>query len=255
MAYNSSSDTSGAVTGLYGLGHLFSTGKANQTQGVHGIAQYSGTDTTNNMSLYGGRFQSTVTGTGTIGHAIGIKIDGPSIVGTVDEAYGLYLMRMDNQSAGTINKSSALHFEGAGENDAMTWAGNDGDSLSAKLFSPSPGKLTFKGNSNALQVAVTQTTVPTCSSNCDTSPSVTGADTAFTVTMGASGSPASGWVVTFNGTWAAAPTCIVQMGKAGMVAGKLPLTVVTTTTTMTVVTNGTAPATTDVYHAHCIGVQ
>ena len=43
------------------------------------------------------------------------------------------------------------------------------------------------------------------------------------------------------------------MAKAGMVVGKLPLTVVTTTTTITVVTNGTAPAVTDKYHFHCVG--
>jgi hypothetical protein len=73
--------------------------------------------------------------------------------------------------------------------------------------------------------------------------------------MGASGVPASGWVITFNGTWASAPACTVQMAKAGMVVGKMPLTVVTTTTTITVVTNGTAPATTDVYSIHCGGLQ
>lgn len=109
--------------------------------------------------------------------------------------------------------------------------------------------------SAAVQLTATQTTAPTCSTNCGTSPSVTGSDTFFKVTMGASGSPASGWVVTFNGTWATAPVCSVTMAKTGMVVGKLALTVVTNTTTMTVVTNGTAPANSDVYAVQCGGIS
>ncbi len=96
-----------------------------------------------------------------------------------------------------------------------------------------------------------QTTAPTCTSNCGTSPSITGTDNAMTVTMGATGVPASGWVVTFNGTWSSAPACSIQMGKAGMVVGKQVLTAVTTATTITAVTNGTAPATADVYNIVC----
>lgn len=96
---------------------------------------------------------------------------------------------------------------------------------------------------------------PTCSSNCGTSPSISGGDVAGTVTMGSSGVPASGWIVTFTASWAVAPSCVVQMAKAGMVVGKMPLTVVTSTSTFTVVTNGTAPATGDMYHYHCIGIQ
>lgn len=105
------------------------------------------------------------------------------------------------------------------------------------------------------QIGTAQAAVPTCSSNCGTSPSVVGSDSAMRVTMGSSGVPASGWVVTFNGTWPVAPVCTVTMAKTGMVIGKLPLTVVTTQTTLTVVTNGTAPATTDVYSIICLGVQ
>lgn len=92
---------------------------------------------------------------------------------------------------------------------------------------------------------------PSCTSNCGTSPTVTGVGSSFTLTMGATGVPASGFVITFATAWAAAPQCTGTMAKAGMVVGKLPLTLVTTTTTLTVVTNGTAPATTDIYHFHC----
>lgn len=107
----------------------------------------------------------------------------------------------------------------------------------------------------ASQLAAAQTTVPTCSTNCGTSPSVSGSDTAGIVTMGSSGSPASGWVVTFNGTWTSAPACVVQSSRTGMVAGKAPIVVATSTTTFTVTTNGTAPGTADTYAYHCIGVQ
>lgn len=104
-------------------------------------------------------------------------------------------------------------------------------------------------------VRSTQTTAPTCTSNCGTSPSVTGGDTAGIVTMGATGAPASGWVVTFNGTWAAAPSCVVQSALSSMVVGKMPIAVQTSTTTLTVTTNGTAPANSDKYSYICIGVS
>lgn len=113
----------------------------------------------------------------------------------------------------------------------------------------------YTATGGAAQVSYAQTTVPTCSSNCGTSPSVVGTDTAGIVTMGATGSPASGWVVTFNGTWPSAPACIVVASKTGMVAGKAPIVVATSTTTMTVTTNGTAPANGDTYAYQCNGVS
>lgn len=117
-------------------------------------------------------------------------------------------------------------------------------------------KILFKGTGTGpAQMAASQTTVPTCSSNCGTSPSVVGTDTAGLVTMGASGSPTSGWVVTFNGTWAAAPVCLAGSALAGMAAGKAPIVQATTTTTLTVTTNGTAPSTSDKYMYMCFGTQ
>jgi hypothetical protein len=107
----------------------------------------------------------------------------------------------------------------------------------------------------AAQVSYAQTTAPTCTTNCGTSPSVAGNDTAMIVTMGSSGVPASGWVITFNGTWPAAPSCIVQSALGTMVVGKMPIAVATTTTTITVTTNGTAPSTSDKYAVHCFGVS
>lgn len=127
----------------------------------------------------------------------------------------------------------------------------------AKNFSGGIGgsgnRLAFAGQStNPIQLAVTQTTPPTCATNCGTSPTLAGSDTVFKVTMGASGSPASGFIVTFNGTWSAAPICTGAMMLAGMVIGKLPTTLATTTTTLTVVTNGTAPSNSDVYGFQCM---
>ncbi len=113
----------------------------------------------------------------------------------------------------------------------------------------------YTGVGGAAQVSYAQTTAPTCTTNCGTSPSVVGTDTAGIVTMGASGVPASGWVVTFNGTWPAAPSCVVQSALTTMVVGKMPIAVQTSTTTMTVTTNGTAPGNSDKYAYHCIGVS
>lgn len=128
--------------------------------------------------------------------------------------------------------------------------------LQPKSTSPNQGALIVSNSgTGSTSIRTAQTTAPTCSTNCGTSPSVSGTDSAGIVTMGSSGSPASGWVVTFNGTWSAAPACIVQSALATMVVGKMPIAVVTTTTTLTVTTNGTAPATSDKYQYICIGVS
>lgn len=106
------------------------------------------------------------------------------------------------------------------------------------------------------QISAAQATPPTCSTNCGTSvPTQVGSDSFMTITMGSGGAPASGFVVTFNGTWPVAPSCTGVMALSGMAIGKLPMVIVTTQTTMTVTTNGTAPSTNDKYHFHCGGVQ
>lgn len=128
--------------------------------------------------------------------------------------------------------------------------------LAPKSSSPNAGAVLVKNSgTGATAIRTAQTTAPTCTTNCGTSPSVAGTDSAGIVTMGSSGVPASGWVVTFNGTWSAVPACIVQSALATMVVGKMPIAVVATTTTLTVTTNGTAPATSDKYQYICIGVS
>jgi hypothetical protein len=128
----------------------------------------------------------------------------------------------------------------------------NGNAIAFKRAGTAQLTVTHGASSTGLQIRTGQQTAPTCTTNCGTSPSVAGSDTAGRVTMGSSGSPASGWVVTFNGTWANAPRCTVWMSKSGMVTGKKPIVVVTSTTTFTVTTDGTAPATTDTYDYHCI---
>lgn len=91
--------------------------------------------------------------------------------------------------------------------------------------------------------------LPTCTTNCGTTPTVVGVSSSFTLTMGTT--PASGFQINFPTAWVAAPQCLGSMALAGMVIGKLPLTYATTTTTLTIVTNGTAPSTGDKYHFIC----
>jgi hypothetical protein len=152
---------------------------------------------------------------------------------------------MDNVTIGATTPKAGTFTTATGNTSVVT-----------PLFRSTAAKVLLQGTgTGATQIATTQTTAPTCSSNCGTSPAVAGTDSAMTVTMGASGVPASGWVVTFNGTWAAAPSCSVTPALAGMVVGKQPIVVATTTTTLTVTTNGTAPANSDKYNILCTGVQ
>lgn len=131
-----------------------------------------------------------------------------------------------------------------------------GTSFIGPLFRSDSAKVLFQGTgTGATQMSATQTTVPTCSASCGTSPAVVGTDTFMKVTMGASGVPASPFTVTFNGTWAAAPACTVTSGLATMVVGKMAIAAPTTTTTVIITTNGTAPGNSDVYFIHCGGVQ
>lgn len=134
---------------------------------------------------------------------------------------------------------------------------NNAASAGVGLNGVTDGKLIIQTRASgtaSTQVAITQTTVPTCSSNCGTgSPTVVGSDTAGVITLGTT--PASGFVVTFNGTWAAAPACVVQSALTTMAVGKIPIAVQTAQTTMTVTTNGVAPATSDKYAYACWGVQ
>lgn len=112
----------------------------------------------------------------------------------------------------------------------------------------------FTGVGGAMQLSTAQTTSPTCTTNCGTPGNVVaGTDSAGTITMGTT--PASGFVMVFNGTWPAAPKCSVWMSKAGMATGKKPITTVATTGQITVTTDGTAPIAADTYDYICLGAS
>lgn len=209
---------------------------------------------------------NTFTGTQTFsGQATSTKVGGGS-------SSGVYANGAGNTSVALRDSTQAL--------DAKLWdfsVGVDANTLRARVLNDaensaiswlvvtrsgatvsnvaSPFDFLVGSNGSVARLRTTQQVAPTCSSNCGTSPSIAGTDTSGIVTMGASGVPASGWVITFNGTWSAAPSCIVQPALATMVVGKMPIAVVVTTTTVTVTTNGTAPSTSDKYSYHCIGVS
>jgi hypothetical protein len=151
----------------------------------------------------------------------------------------------------------------AGTNTAPVWSATPtvttltgSTSLVSALYQSSAAKILLTGTGTGpSEVAVSQTTKPTCSASCGTSPSVVGSDTAMIVTMGSTGTPASPFTVTFNGTWAAAPSCVVTSALGTMAVGKIAIAAPTTTTTVIITTNGVAPATGDKYAIHCIGVQ
>lgn len=98
------------------------------------------------------------------------------------------------------------------------------------------------------QVAANQATAPTCTTNCGTSPSVVGSDTAMEVTLG-TGTPASPITATFNGTWAAPPVCVA----ANRTTAANSVTRVNSTTTTAVVYFAAGPSAADVISVLCIG--
>jgi hypothetical protein len=154
------------------------------------------------------------------------------------------------------NATSIASQTGTGSTFVVATSPSFTTDASSPKWRSTAAKVLFQGTgTGATQLASTQTTVPTCSANCGTSPSVAGSDSDGIVTMGGTGSPTSNWVVIFNGTWASAPACIVQSALASMVVGKMPIAVVTSTTTMTVTTNGTAPSTSDKYQFICRGTS
>lgn len=157
--------------------------------------------------------------------------------------------------------NSALRFQGGegiiignGLDLAFTTSSGAGGTVTTRVSQPAAGHVLLSGVSSPMQVRTTQTTVPTCTTNCGTPGNVcVGTDTAMICTMGTT--PASGFVVNFNGTWAGIPSCTAQAALAGMATGKKPLTVVPSTTLLTVVTDGTAPVAGDKYAIQCVGVQ
>lgn len=197
-----------------------------------------------NVTPNTGRFTTLSTsGTYTVTGAI---LGTPANASLTFSPTGTGTVTINPATAGTIN-NMAIGGTTRGAGAFTTLAANGLTTLTGGTL------LSTGATPNQLRTA--QTTPPTCSSNCGTSPSVVGTDTAMIVTMGATGTPTSAFVITFAGTWAAFPSCHAQMSKSGMVVGKLPIVASPTTTTLTITTNGTNPSTADKYAVICIGVS
>lgn len=224
-------DNTTAVNNV-GLGYLTnatnSSGSDNTAVGHSSLALNTAS---NNTALGSGALQGNTTGSMqiSVGFWAGRFLPGDAVNNSAG-TNGVYLGAHTRPLAINGDHETILGTDAAGNGTYTAIVGNDKGGISWTLGDE-----------------------PTCATNCGTSPSLTGNNSSFTLTMGATGSPASGFVVTFNtaGVWVSAPQCIGQMGKAGMVVTAIPLIVVTSTTTMTVTTNGTAPANGDIYHFHC----
>lgn len=161
---NSTFDTTHSLTGIEGDAEDFSSGAANQAQGVYGIARSTAVGATYNAtaSLYGGRFQAQVNGASTYNHALGVKIEGPVIVtgATVGLANDLYLQDVNVNIVGAATAADAIHFEGAGINNAIGWSGNGGSSINADFYSSAAGALVLDASAGlTINSAVKETSL------------------------------------------------------------------------------------------------
>lgn len=205
----------------------------------------------NNAGAFGAITGCTSAGTNITCTSANLIATSPKFITSLKDTNSNDVMGLTATASAVNNFNNANAATGSGP--TLSAVGSDSN-IDLNFTVKGTGTAKFNGT-NAAQLTTAQSVAPTCSSNCGTSPSVSGTDTAMTVTMGASGSPASGFVVTFNGTWSASPSCTGMPALGSMVVGKLPIAIATTTTTMTVTTNGTAPANSDKYHFHCVGVQ
>lgn len=143
----------GNLSGVVGLATVAGTlgGGMNQVNGCYGIAAYTGsTDLSGTtQSLYGGRFQAQVTGTGNYNHALGIKIDGTQVAAgvTVNYLTGLYVQDVTANVAGTATTSDAIHIEGAGASNSIGFSGHGGSDVNAKIWSASQNVLQIDATS------------------------------------------------------------------------------------------------------------
>lgn len=181
----------------------------------------------------------------------------PSIAFTSQTGFGFYKSATGQLSLCTSSATEGLRFQ-AGiisiiDDTGILRFGAAADTIIGR--GSAAGQIKFGTTATGpAQLRTLQATAPTCTTNCGTgSPTVAGTDTAGIITLGTT--PASAFQVNFNGTWATAPSCIVQSALATMVVGKMPIAVATTTTTLIVTTNGTAPATSDKYQYICMGVS
>lgn len=119
------------------------------------------------------------------------------------------------------------------------------------IAAPTGFAITNGATSTGTQIKTSQTTVPTCSSNCGSTgtPVVAGSDSAGIITLG-TGTMNAAPVVTFNGTWAAAPACVATQITT---AANYVVKALSTTTTLTITLAATATASDKIAYV-CLGV-
>lgn len=137
--YTSAQASTADVIALRGSA-VSSGARPNVLCGIDGTVNYTGTDLGGTQSAYGARFQSQNTGGGYVNHMIGWKVNSPSITNgsTVGNVYGGYIADVNIAGASIY---SALHIEGDGANNAITF-GNGSSSRNAAIYSAASGIIT-----------------------------------------------------------------------------------------------------------------
>ena len=168
---------------------------------------------------------------------------GPAALGIRTAATNSTWQRGVYITASTINANGyAFDYEGNNTDGAVRIT-NDANIQVASGVSFNATQVLFNGSFKAR--------TPLCTNNCGTSPSVVGTNSAMRITMGSTGTPRSPFLVLFNGTWNAAPSCIAQLDTATATGS---VTVTNTSATGFQVNTGTSPAQGVVYNVHCLGV-
>lgn len=114
--------------------HYFGTQQAIDT-----LSSYNSSSGSGAKSVYAIRMRSENIGSGNATHLIGWKVNAPvnSGGGSVDIAFGGYIGAQSGVSG--ISDSIALHIEGAGLGNAITFAGDVSSSPNCRIYSTAPG--------------------------------------------------------------------------------------------------------------------
>jgi hypothetical protein len=149
--------------------------------------------------------------------------------------------------------SASLAFND-GTSNQLTLGNTGGALLGAAAGGvPAPGAL----NATGVQLNGTQFArgdgAPTCTNNCGTTPSITGNNSTMRVTMGATGTPATPFLVLFTTpAWTGIPACLAQIDTPGTTAATV--TRANATTTGVQINTVVNPPVGAVYSIHCLGV-
>ena len=201
------------------------------------------------------------TGTGNGGSLV-FQVAYPGLTGNVPNALAtVATLSGDNDLAAgtnqlvllspTVNQSGAAGYDALAVNLTRTAVGSGVKNL-LNLAVGGATRLAVSDGATGVgtQIRGAQATAPTCPTNCGGAGlAVVGSDTAGIVTLGAG--PANAFVITFNGTYAAAPSCVVQQQTS---AANYVTKALTGATTITVST-AAGPTAADKFSWICVGVQ